>query len=35
MIFNTIFGNKLDEIPQFNKHMRDAHEIMKDYGLEV
>ena len=35
MIFDNLKGEKESIITTFNKKMRTAKEIMKDYGLEV
>ena len=35
IIFNKISGNIPNNIETFNKKMRTAKEIMRDYGLEV
>lgn len=33
-VFDKIFGKNTDNIPIFNKKMRSAEEILKDYGLK-
>lgn len=35
IVFESLFNKKENKIQPFNKKMRTAKEIMKDYGLEV